>query len=175
MYVFTATLSYHLPQGLTAPARKSAVRQLCHWSYTYRMFPIPSHSTIQGSQADHRSPSYYSTSHDCERCVRRRVTLWYGFQITRSLGMSLLGVALVSNGPGQTDVTPEKYRDTLRAHCMDHWDWSPIVNFAHEYFTYLGLSSMYDYCCSFVLNDTPAFSVHHFGSPNRAPAPWQRC
>ncbi|KAK0229167.1 hypothetical protein EDD85DRAFT_794260 [Armillaria nabsnona] len=68
-------------------------------------------------------PSYYSASHNCER-----------------LGISLLGVALVSNGPGQTDVTPEKYRDTLRAHCMDHWDWSLIVNIAHEYFTYLGLS-----------------------------------
>ncbi|KAK0441282.1 hypothetical protein EV421DRAFT_724107 [Armillaria borealis] len=55
-------------------------------------------------------------------------------------GVSADVLLYVSNGPGQTDVTPEKYRDTLRAHCMDHWDWSPIVNFAHEYFTHLGLS-----------------------------------
>ncbi|SJL05079.1 uncharacterized protein ARMOST_08451 [Armillaria ostoyae] len=49
-------------------------------------------------------------------------------------------VQYVSNAPVQAGVTPEEYRDTLRAHCKDHWDWSPIVNFAHEYFSHLGLA-----------------------------------
>ncbi|SJL05056.1 uncharacterized protein ARMOST_08428 [Armillaria ostoyae] len=61
-------------------------------------------------------------------------------QVMTANGVSADVLLYVSGGPGQIDVTPEKYRDTLRAHCMDHWDWSPIVNFAHEYFTYLGLS-----------------------------------
>ncbi|KAK0455274.1 uncharacterized protein EV420DRAFT_1694667 [Desarmillaria tabescens] len=49
----------------------------------------------------------------------------------------------VSDAPSQASVTPEEYRDTLRGHCRDHWDWSPIINFAHEYFVHLGLA-MYD-------------------------------
>ncbi|KAK0229160.1 hypothetical protein EDD85DRAFT_137756 [Armillaria nabsnona] len=49
-------------------------------------------------------------------------------------------VHYVSSAPKQAGVTPEEYRDTLRAHCKDHWDWSPIVNFAHEFFSHLGLA-----------------------------------
>ncbi|PBK92125.1 hypothetical protein ARMGADRAFT_178326 [Armillaria gallica] len=49
-------------------------------------------------------------------------------------------VQYVSNAPKQAGVIPEEYRDTLRAHCKDHWDWSPIVNFAHEFFSHLGLA-----------------------------------
>ncbi|SJL04884.1 uncharacterized protein ARMOST_08255 [Armillaria ostoyae] len=49
----------------------------------------------------------------------------------------------VSNASEQADVTPEEYRDTLRACCRDYWDWSLLVNFAHEYFIHLGLV-MYD-------------------------------
>ncbi|PBK70081.1 hypothetical protein ARMSODRAFT_974577 [Armillaria solidipes] len=49
-------------------------------------------------------------------------------------------VQYVSSAPGQADITPEEYRDTLRAHCEYHWDWSPLINFAHEYFSHLGLA-----------------------------------
>ncbi len=50
----------------------------------------------------------------------------------------------MSSAPKQAGVTLEEYRDTLRAHCKDHWGWSPIVSFAHEYFSHLGLASLYN-------------------------------
>lgn len=84
------------------------------------------------------------------------------------LGMSLRLVTLVSNASEQTDVTPEEYRDTLRACCKDHWDWSSLVNFAYEYFTHLGLASLYNPSSPFSSN-LYLLSVYDFSSSQMLP------